>query len=46
MYFYLYLKAETILISKMDYLAEGFCSVSNHQLHGSFVLIWGFVSQK
>lgn len=45
-YFYLYLKRETILISKMDYLAGDLCSVSNQQLHGSSVLVWGFVSQK
>lgn len=45
-YFYLYLKGETILISKMDYLAGGFCSASSQQLHGSSVLVWVFVSQK
>jgi len=38
MYFYLYLKGETILISKTDYLAEGFCSIGNQKLHGSFDL--------
>lgn len=33
-YFYLYLKGETILISKMDYLAGGFCSVCNQHYMG------------
>lgn len=45
-YFCLCLKGETVLISKMDYLAGGFCSVSSQQLHGSSVLVWVFVSQK
>lgn len=45
MHFYVYLKGETILISKMDYVAGGFCSVSNQQLHGSSVLIGGLFSK-